>query len=137
VEVRELLRRLAREEGVTVFMSSHHLGEVERLATRVGIIHQGRLVLELDADELQARRARHLEVVARDLGAAEAALVAAGLAPHRAGGMLELHEPHALDAPDDVAHLLVARGAPPTRLALVQEDLEAHFLRLTGAGGAA
>src|SRR5215468_2032232 len=44
VEVRDLLRSLTREKGVTVFMSSHILGEVSRLAGRVGIIHEGRLL---------------------------------------------------------------------------------------------
>src|SRR5579864_5324335 len=39
VEVRELLRQLATDEGVSIFMSSHILAEVARLATRIGIIH--------------------------------------------------------------------------------------------------
>ena len=43
VEVRDLLRSLAAERGVTVLMSSHILAEVDRLATRIGIIHRGRL----------------------------------------------------------------------------------------------
>src|SRR3990172_8418694 len=41
VEVRELLLELTREQGVTVFMSSHILAEVSRLARRIGIIHKG------------------------------------------------------------------------------------------------
>jgi ABC-2 type transport system ATP-binding protein len=54
VEVRELLRRLA-DSGVTVFMSSHILGEVAHLADRIGIIDAGRLVEEASRDELAAR----------------------------------------------------------------------------------
>ncbi len=42
VEIRELLLGLTRERGVTVFMSSHILAEVARLAQRIGVIHQGR-----------------------------------------------------------------------------------------------
>jgi len=57
VEVRELLRSLADEQGVTVFMSSHILAEVAHLADRIGIIHDGRLVEESDRDEL-AEKAR-------------------------------------------------------------------------------
>src|SRR6266508_4140072 len=41
VEIRELLASLAHKNGVTVFMSSHILTEVDRLATRIGIIHKG------------------------------------------------------------------------------------------------
>ncbi|HET6450723.1 MAG TPA: ATP-binding cassette domain-containing protein [Spirochaetia bacterium] len=54
VEIRALLRRLSDEEGVTVFMSSHLLDEVEQLADRVGIIHDGRLVEEVDCRLLPA-----------------------------------------------------------------------------------
>jgi ABC-2 type transport system ATP-binding protein len=53
VEIRNLLMELAHEQGVTIFVSSHILGEVSRLATRIGIIHQGRLIQELGVDELK------------------------------------------------------------------------------------
>src|SRR3972149_3639884 len=59
VEIRELLRDLARYHGVTVFMSSHILTEVDRLATRIGIIHKGRLIKELDADKVEQLRAKN------------------------------------------------------------------------------
>jgi len=62
VEIRNLLIGLAREQGVTAFMSSHILGEVSRLADRIGIIHHGRLLQELDVDELERNRRRRLLV---------------------------------------------------------------------------
>src|SRR5215831_13875258 len=79
VEIRELLRDLARERGVTIFLSSHLLSEVARIATRFGVIHQGRLLEELSAAEMEQRRVRWLEVDARDRESARAALTAAGL----------------------------------------------------------
>jgi ABC-2 type transport system ATP-binding protein len=134
VEVRELLSALARERGVTVFMSSHNLAEVDRLATRIGIIHKGRLIEELDMLELERRRARRLAVDARDRVAARAALEAAGYEVALVGedGSFVLGEPRAVAAPDEIARLLVAAGTPPIRLAVEQDDLEQHFLRLTG-----
>lgn len=137
VEVRDLLRSLVAERGVTLFMSSHALVEVERLATRVGVVHGGRLVAELSAEELARRRGRQLEVGARDPGAAEAALRGAGYSVRRGHSnvVLRLNDPRALDRPEEVARLLVEAGAPPTRLALVQEDMESFFLALTGEGG--
>ena len=51
-------------------MSSHILGEVARLARRIGIIHQGRLLQELDVGELKRNRRRRLLVGARDMEAA-------------------------------------------------------------------
>jgi ABC-type multidrug transport system ATPase subunit len=55
VEVRELLRSLSREHGVTVFMSSHILAEVAHLADRIGIVHDGRLIEEASREEFAAR----------------------------------------------------------------------------------
>lgn len=136
IEIRELLRALAHERGVTVFMSSHILGEVDQLATRIGIVHRGRLIEELDSEALERHRDRRLEVATRDLEAAEQALRAAGLSPARPASarmeLLELREPRALDAPEEIARLLVAAGVPPTHLALARESLEDHFMRLTG-----
>jgi ABC-2 type transport system ATP-binding protein len=80
VEIRELLLQLTREQGVTVFMSSHILAEVARLARRIGIIHQGRLLQELDSDELQRNRRRRLLLRARDTESAYQVLRSAGQA---------------------------------------------------------
>jgi len=55
VEVRNLLRSLADERGVTVFMSSHILAEVAHLADRIGIVHDGRLIEESSREELAAK----------------------------------------------------------------------------------
>jgi ABC-2 type transport system ATP-binding protein len=132
IEIRDLLRDMAEQEGVTVFMSSHILGEVDLLANRIGIVHRGRLVEELDSDALEQRRDRRLEVATRNLGAAETALLAAGLTPRRrAEGRLELRDPMALEAPEKVAEILVSAGVPPTHLAIARESLEEHFMRLT------
>jgi ABC-2 type transport system ATP-binding protein len=132
VEIRELLAGLAHEKGVTVFMSSHILTEVDRLADRIGIIHKGRLIEELEAEEMEAMRAQRLEVSARDLGKAQQALAAAGYALSSLDGTILLSDRRAIEEPEEVARILVAADAPPTRLAVEQEDLEQHFLHLTG-----
>lgn len=51
-EVRELIRRLNREHGMTVFLSSHLLNEIEQVATRMCILHRGRLVVQGGVQEL-------------------------------------------------------------------------------------
>jgi ABC-2 type transport system ATP-binding protein len=83
VEVRELLRRLADEEGVTIFMSSHLLDEVEQLADRVGIVHRGVLIEELDRAELRKDSRVAIEIASSEAAAAEAALAGAGIKPLR------------------------------------------------------
>lgn len=136
VEIRKLLIELAREQGVTVFMSSHILGEVSRLADRIGIIHQGQLIQELNATELQRDRRRRLMIRTRNCEAARTVLVSAGLSaellPH---DVIEVRDNGALQRPDDVATRLVNAGHAPTMLNVEQEDLEQYFLRLVGMDG--
>jgi ABC-2 type transport system ATP-binding protein len=132
VEIRELLRTLANENGVTIFMSSHILTEVDRLATRIGIIHKGRLIEELDTVKLEQLRAKRLEVQTRDLEAARISLQSAGYKFALRDGSIVLDDEHAIAHPDDIAHILVNAGTPPTRLAVEQQELEDHFLQLTG-----
>jgi ABC-2 type transport system ATP-binding protein len=132
VEIRELLRELAHKQGVTVFMSSHILTEVDRLATRIGIIHQGKLIEELDADTLEQLRSKFLVIKARDIHAAVNALKSSGYAiSSDHSESIRLSDPRAVDAPDEVAQVLFHAGTSPTHLAVVQENLEDHFLRLT------
>ena len=137
VEIRNLLVTLAQDQGVTVFMSSHILGEVSRLAQRIGIIHQGRLLQELDAAELQRNRRRKLLIQTRDIKAAHAVLANAGFAMENTlNGIIELKDSSAVERPDDIATQLVNAGHPPTMLHVEQEDLEHYFLRLVGLEGA-
>jgi ABC-2 type transport system ATP-binding protein len=113
-------------------MSSHILTEVDRLATRIGIIHKGRMLEELDSEKLEALRSQRLEIEARDLQVAQGALAQAGFGVKMHESTLLLDEARAIDAPDEVATLLVEAGSPPTRLAVEQESLEDYFMHLTG-----
>jgi len=136
LEIRELLKDLASSRGVTVLISSHILGEISRFATRIGIIHEGRLVTEVDTDKLDARMEKRLVLEARDMEGAERALVRSGYAVARTdSGGLELREERAIARPDDVARLLVEAGVPPVMLAVREENLESFFLRSIGMNG--
>ncbi len=56
IEMRELLRQINQEEGVTILVSSHILGEVEKLVTHIGIIHKGRMRFEGTLPQLVQQR---------------------------------------------------------------------------------
>jgi ABC-2 type transport system ATP-binding protein len=134
VEIRELLLELTREQGVTVFMSSHILAEVSRLAKRIGIIHKGRLLQELNIDELERNRRRRLLLRTRDVESAHRALITAGQpAEILEDGTIELKNASSVERPDDINRLLVEAGTSPTQLMVEEEELEQYFLRLVGA----
>ncbi len=132
VEIREMLRSLAKSKGVTVFMSSHILTEVDRLATRIGIIHYGRLIEELDSDKLEKMRSKRLEVRAHNLTGAQISLQSAGYKTSIQDSTITVEDDSAIEHPDRIAQILVNAGLPPTHLVVEQQDLEEHFLQLTG-----
>ncbi|MGI5499306.1 ABC transporter ATP-binding protein [Lentzea sp. CA-135723] len=134
VEIRDLLRELNQEHGVTVVLSSHILTEVARLATRVGVIDHGRLVREIAADQLAEQVQQRLVVSARDHERAGHALRAAGFDISRSeGDQLVLTDVRAISEPEAVVTALVEAGCPPYRLLVEQDDLEAFFLRVVNA----
>ncbi len=136
VEIRELLLELTREEGVTVFMSSHILAEVARLAQRVGILHKGHLLQELSIDELEQNRRKRLLLRTRDMKSAYRALKAAGQpAEILQDGTIALENASAVERSDDINRLLLTAGTPPTQLLVEEEELEQYFLRLVGMNG--
>jgi ABC-2 type transport system ATP-binding protein len=133
VRMRRLFIHLAREQGVTIFLSSHILGEVSRLAQRIGIIHEGRLIQELDAADMERIRRQRLMIRARDCEVACSVLRHAGYSAEIAvNGAVEIKDSAAIERPDDVATHLVNAGQAPTMLVVEQEGLENYLLRLVG-----
>ena len=134
VEIRDLLTELARQHGTTILLSSHVLAEVARLATRIGILHEGSLIKEITAGQLTADLRPWLSVSTLDEVAALAALRGAGyLVEQRDDGGLRLADARAVRSPEAVATVLVQAGCPPSRLVVEQDDLETYFLRTVGS----
>lgn len=70
VEMRKLLKRLNEEQGITILISSHILGELSKLATRYGVINNGTLVEEFTAKELELKCRKYLNLKVSDSSAA-------------------------------------------------------------------
>jgi ABC-2 type transport system ATP-binding protein len=135
-EIREMLHDLALNKGVTVFISSHILGEVSRFATRIGIIHEGKLIQELDSDKLEALCKKRLIVNAKDLNLAQTILSRMGYSSEmNADNLLEIKNEKAIESTDTISSEMVHGGCPPTLLKVEEEDLETYFLRAIGAEG--
>jgi ABC-2 type transport system ATP-binding protein len=136
VEIRELLSDLAANHGVTVFISSHILGEISKFATRIGIIHEGKLLQELDAAQLGNLRKKRLIVNARDTESLRQFLANSNYSTEKSEkGYLVVSDQKAISNPDKIAHLMVQAGVPPTLLKVDEEDLESYFLRIIGMNG--
>ncbi|HEU4663418.1 MAG TPA: ABC transporter ATP-binding protein, partial [Dokdonella sp.] len=129
VEMRALLQRLNREQGMTLLVSSHLLAEVERLATHVGILHRGRLLFQGPIEALRARqRATRALVLRTDDDAAAQSRLA------RAGHVARIEQQRlVLPALDDagvvaIVRDLVAAGIGVREVGGSRGDLESLFL---------
>jgi len=62
-EIRHLLKLLPEKTGATVFLSSHLLDEIQKTASHVGILHQGKMKIESSLPELMGRQASSLDLI--------------------------------------------------------------------------
>lgn len=135
VEIRRLLLDLVENSGVTMIISSHKLEEIAKIATNVVIIHQGRLIKNLDTRQLEDHLRKSLLVGGRNRKAITALLFEAGYDNVQNGiegedlSLLRIFDEEAVNNPDRIATILVNSGHPPTMLKVEKEDLEAYFLR--------
>jgi ABC-2 type transport system ATP-binding protein len=134
VEIRNLLKDLA-STGTTVFLSSHILTELSRLADKIGIIHEGKLIRELLHDELEEQLLRRLIIDTPDNNKAIPVLKSAGYNPsENHDQQIEIEDIEALAAPEQISSLLVNQKLPPKQIFLYEEDLEHYFLRIINEG---
>jgi len=135
-DMRALIERLSASLGITVFLSSHILAEVQQLATRIGVMHQGRLVEEIDHGELRRRSRAYLEFrvddTARSAWVLEEQLHLDEFTIHDAGSVRVYSD---LDRAAAMNGALVAAGVGVSALRLRESGLEEHFMRLTGGAG--
>jgi ABC-2 type transport system ATP-binding protein len=132
-EVRTLLRRLA-DDGVTVFVSSHLLSEVEAMCDRVGVLARGRLVAEGPPAELRGARTL-LRIEVDDRHRAEQILAGVEGVTLDGGGMAQLRV--RLEAPATAAGInaaLVGAGVQVSALIPEHESLEDVFVSLVEGG---
>jgi len=129
-EIREMFSDLAKNHGATIFISSHILGEISKFASRIGIIHEGKLIREMDTGKLDQFFRKRLLVNSNDVKAACSILVKSGYSVFETkDGLIEIKDEAAIQKPDVIATILVRAGCPPTLLRADEEDLESYFLR--------
>ncbi len=129
LEVREMLQELALN-GTTIFLSSHILSEMAKLATRIGIIHAGRLLTQVLTQDLEKHLHKTLLLGTRNNVAALELLHRSGFQATMNGDTyLHSTDARALAHPEALATLCVQAHLPPQHLSVVEEDLEQFFLR--------
>jgi ABC-2 type transport system ATP-binding protein len=131
-EVRSLIRQIAAD-GITVFVSSHLLAEVEQVSTHVGVMRTGDLVFQGSLEELRHTQAPRISVQTGDVEAAAKVFATLGLADLEPGEGVITAELGAAE-PEQVTAELVHAGVGVRGLAVQTPSLEDLFVGLTGEG---
>ncbi|MFL6843499.1 MAG: ABC transporter ATP-binding protein [Allosphingosinicella sp.] len=124
-DMRRLVAALAEGEGVTVFVSSHILSEVEQTATHVGLMHEGRLLMEGPASELTGGARPMVAFTVDRPDAVVELLRPTGLATARDDDRVLVDTPEADIAP--INFMLVELGIRVSRIELRRPSLEQIF----------
>ncbi|WP_313990266.1 ABC transporter ATP-binding protein [Gemella morbillorum] len=136
IEVRELLKELTNDLGITILISSHKLEEISKIATRIVIIHEGKLIKEVESKELDKYLEKKLLVSGSNNRAMKEILSNNGyqvnfkLDLEKNIPFLELIDKKSVESPEEIATLLVNVGYPPKFLVVEKEDLEDYFFRI-------
>lgn len=136
IEVRELLKELTNDLGITILISSHKLEEISKIATRIVIIHEGKLIKEVESKELDKYLEKKLLVSGSNNRAMKEILSNNGyqvnfkLDLEKNIPFLELIDKKSVESPEEIATLLVNEGYPPKFLVVEKEGLEDYFFRI-------
>ncbi len=133
IEVRNMLKRINQEKGLTILISSHILGELSKLATRYGIINDGVLIDEFTGDELVTRCQSSLIVKVNDVNRASEVLKSALNTDKFTivnENTLEVFD--FIDTPGIVTSALAKNNVVVDLISKKSVDLEEYFMNVIG-----
>ncbi|XOQ45114.1 MAG: Putative ABC transporter ATP-binding protein YxlF [Clostridium sp.] len=131
-EVRDLLVKLNQEKHLTIVVSSHILDELSKIATRYGIIHNGKMVDEFSKEELEARCRQNLKFIVGD------PRTALKLIQQQTQGNAEIQPDKSvllydhLDDAAEICRLLVQNDIAVSAIIPTEQNLEEYFMTMTG-----
>ena len=133
-EMRTLFQRLNREDGTTIFISSHILSEVDLLADTIGIIRHGKLLTELPIEEIHKHQTDYISLQVDDVTRAAALLENMGMKNFRVLDK-ELIRIYDTDVTGKaLSKTLIESGVGLESIGRKQDTLEDFFFQLTEEG---
>jgi len=132
-EVRNLIRSLA-QEGITIFISSHLLVEIEQICTHLAVMSQGKIVAQGSVEELSAGEVLNLTLQTTDTELAIEGLKAVGIKGVIDGNVVSALVPAGQIQPQQIVQVLVELGVGIKGFTLLAPTLEERFVLLTGEG---
>ena len=132
-QIRELLRTLSTEYGITVMISSHILSEIESIANTVGVINHGRMIKETSMREIEQMSLAYIELSV--LNTRKAAYVLSekfGLTNFKVigEGEIRIYDNHV--STQELSKVFAMNDVEVTAIGKKAETLEDYFLKMTG-----
>lgn len=131
IEIRELILKLNREQGITILISSHILDELAKIATHFGFIDRGKIVQEITAKELEHECRKRTRIVVTNASAFSQTLDESGLEYTMLSGT-EANVYGEIDITGLVLKL-AERDCRVVSFTEQEENLESYFMNLVGA----
>ena len=135
IELRELLKKLAKENHVTILISSHILSELNQLATCYGFLHHGKLLKQITATELSEECKRHIKLKTDDtkktVTVLEEQLKIKNFSIYP-DNFIRVYEK--LEETHNISKTLSSNGIVVEEISVQGEELETYFENLIGGG---
>ena len=125
--MREILVDITKNYGCTVLISSHILGELEKIATHYGIIRQGKMIVEISAAEMDNRAQVFVSLKTRDMQGAETVLKAKFDSVRQEGEYLRVYD---VNDPEIIVEHLLKHGHVVSEIEKNKIGLEEYYVEL-------
>ncbi|GAE02810.1 antibiotic ABC transporter ATP-binding protein [Clostridium botulinum B str. Osaka05] len=134
-EMRETLLDLNKKKEITILVSSHILGEIQQLATKIGIIHKGKLLEEIDYKSFEKKNRHYINLrVNNDKRAVTILEKSMNIKDYEVTEPNKIRIYEMLDKSNDVAKKMISEGIDVYEVNVMNDTLEDYFVRLTGGG---
>ena len=132
VEIREILAKLSKEKGITVLISSHILDELSKIADSYGIIHEGKLLEELTAEQLNEKCGEFVILKTDDINKTTGVLINMNITDFEKENneTIKIHKLTVNTA--EIVNKLVSAGVNVNEIYYNRLTLEEYYLNLTG-----
>ncbi|EJO5347248.1 ABC transporter ATP-binding protein [Clostridium botulinum] len=134
-EMRETLLELNKKKEITILVSSHILGEIQQLATKIGIIHKGKLLEEIDYKNFEKKNRHYINLrVNNDKKAVTILEKSMNIKDYEVTDPNKIRVYEMLDKSNDIAKKIISEGVEVYEVNVMNDSLEDYFVKLTGGG---
>ena len=130
--MREILIEITQKYGCTVLISSHILGELEKIPTHYGIIRQGKMIMELSAEEMDSRAQVFVSLKTADMAKAKAVLKTKFDSVREEDGYLRVYD---VEDVESIVDFLMKNGHVVSEIKKNKIGLEEYYIELMSQKG--